>query len=389
MKKLTVLLGAGFSFPAGMPLANDIRTRFDRDQKSKLLRMGSGEWMWEDEKDATTIHNGLLGVEQLAYSYILDEIIKTYNREVDDFDNYEVFFAFIMNKFNDMDWFKEVYKRAKTTLIADKPYLIGEPEAHAPYLYLFERDPYLEQLSQIINHLISDLLFVNSNKIDEAFREYQIFLEYIKQFDQVDIYTLNHDVLLEGLLQREGLNYSRGFTTTNSEIQYEDQPLKVFQNEFSEKIRIHKLHGSLDYFRFEHFEDRGKMFLQHTGKYNYFTTNSYRAKHYATRIDPKTKKVIQDMNFDITPKFITGTNKTDIIDNDIMYSQLLQNFKDSIGAAQTILISGYSYGDEHVNNELKKRKDLNIFNQNPFVDYPFEAATNRNLNNLDDLLEFI
>ena len=389
MNSLVVLLGAGFSFPAGVPLASDIRARFDRDQKSKLLRMGSGEWMWEDDKDDTTIHNGHLGIEQLAYSYILDEIVRTYNDEVDDFENYEVFFAFIMNKFSDMDWFKEVYNRAKETLIADKPFLIEEPEIHAPYLLIFEKDPYLEQLAQIINHLISDILFINNSKIDEAFPKYQKFIEYINQFDQVDIYTLNHDVLLEGLLQRSGLDYSRGFTTMDSEIQYEKKPLEVFKNKFSTKIRVHKLHGSVDYFRFEHYEDRGKLYLEHTGKYNYFTTNSYRAKHYAARINPKTKKILQDMNFDITPKFITGTDKMDIIDNDIMYSQLLKNFKNSINNAQTILISGYSFGDNHVNNELKKRTDLNILNQNPFKEYPFKTKTNRKLNSLDELDEFI
>ena len=244
----------------------------------------------------------------------------------------------------------------------------------------------MEQLAQIINYLISDLLFISDTKIEEAFSRYQAFLDFIVQFDQVDIYTLNHDVLLEGLLQRAGINYSRGFTTTDSEIQYEDQPLEVFKNRFTENIRIHKLHGSLDFFRFEHYEDKGKMFLQSTGEYNYFTTSNYRAKHYATRIDPKSKKVIQDMNFDITPKFITGTNKTDIIDNDIMYSQLLQNFKASVASTEKLLISGYSFGDEHINQELKRRSDLTVLNQNPFVKYPFKAENITNIENLDDLL---
>ena len=385
-EKLTVLLGAGFSYLAGLPLANDIRVRFDRIQKGKLLRMSSGEWMWEDDKDDITIHNGRIDFDYLAYSYILDEIVKTYNREVEDFDNYEVFFAFIMNKFNDMDWFRGVYKRAKATLMADKPYLNESSTAHKPYLDIFDEDPYLEQLAQIINYLISDLLFISDTKIEEAFSRYQAFLDFIVQFDQVDIYTLNHDVLLEGLLQRAGINYSRGFTTTDSEIQYEDQPLEVFKNRFTENIRIHKLHGSLDFFRFEHYEDKGKMFLQSTGEYNYFTTSNYRAKHYATRIDPKSKKVIQDMNFDITPKFITGTNKTDIIDNDIMYSQLLQNFKASVASTEKLLISGYSFGDEHINQELKRRSDLTVLNQNPFVKYPFKAENITNIENLDDLL---
>tara|TARA_R110002051_G_scaffold324292_1_gene420922 strand:+ start:690 stop:1859 length:1170 start_codon:yes stop_codon:yes gene_type:complete len=389
MKKIVIVLGAGFSFPAGMPLARDIRIRFDRNQKEKLLLYSSSEWVWIDDKDKNTITNGSLSYDHLSYSYILDEMVKAYNLEVDDFDNYEVFFAFIMNKFNDPNWFKEVYKNAENSLIKEKPYLIEEPEIYADYLNIFKNEPYLQRIAQIINYLISDLLVITENKIDEAFPKYQLFIEYLKQYNQVDIYTLNHDLLLEGLLNRADLEYSRGFTSTDSEIQFEKQPLKVFKNDFSKKIRIHKLHGSLDYFRFEHYANKGSFFLQPTGHYNYFTTNNYHAKHHATRIDPVSKEVIQNMNFDITPKFITGTNKTDIIDNDLMYSQLLQNFKDSISETKTILISGYSFGDKHINEEFKKRSDLTILNQNPFIEYPFEAETNYKLDSLNELQKFI
>ena len=215
MNKLVVLLGAGFSFPAGMPLANDIRERFDRDQKGKLLLQSSSEWMWIDNKDDATINNGRLNYDSLGYSYIINEIVKEYNESVDDFDNYEVFFAFIMDKFNNMNWFKDIYKKAEESVIKDKPYLVEQPEPHSYYLDVFKREPYLQKLAQIVNYLISDLLVINDRKIDEAFPKYDMFLEYIKQFEQVDIYTLNHDVLLEGLLQRAGLEYSRGFTTTD------------------------------------------------------------------------------------------------------------------------------------------------------------------------------
>ncbi len=46
--------------------------------------------MWADDKDEATLRNGTLNFDYLAYSYILNEIVKTYNKEVNDFDNYEV-----------------------------------------------------------------------------------------------------------------------------------------------------------------------------------------------------------------------------------------------------------------------------------------------------------
>ena len=49
---------------------------------------------------------------------------------------------------------------------------------------------------------------------------------------------------------------------------------KEFNNYFKDKINIHKLHGSLDYFRFQHFENKGGLFWEPTEKYNYFVTNN-------------------------------------------------------------------------------------------------------------------
>ena len=88
MNKLVVLLGAGFSFPAGMPLANDIRERFDRDQKGKLLLQSSSEWMWIDNKDDATINNGRLNYDSLGYSYIINEIVKEYNDSITHYPFY-------------------------------------------------------------------------------------------------------------------------------------------------------------------------------------------------------------------------------------------------------------------------------------------------------------
>lgn len=385
MNNLVVLLGAGFSFPAGLPLAIDIRKRFDRVQKEKLLRASSSEWMWIDDKDQNSVHNGKLNYDYLAYSYILNEIVNTYNREVDDFDNYEVFFSYVLDKFYDVDWFKLVYDRAKEELIKDKPYLVDEPEPHSAYLFPFTKDPDIGKIQDIFNYLIGDMLFVSNSTVDNSISEYEKFIDYISTFDRVDIFTLNHDLLLEKLLGKKGVSFCRGFSYDNSDVFYEKKALPVFNNYFEDKINIHKLHGSVDFFRFQHFDNDGGLFWKPTKMYNYFTTQNYREKHYATRVSPITGETLQDMNFDITPKFITGTKKTSIISNDMMYSKLFKNFEESISSASKVFISGYSYGDKHINKELQKREDLEIINQNPFNRYPFKVKELIELNNLKNI----
>ena len=127
------------------------------------------------------------------------------------------------------------------------------------------------------------------------------------------------------------------------------------------------------------------MFWEPTEKYNYFVTNGYREKHYAVRVNPLTKETVQDMNFDVIPKFITGTKKENLIETDMMYSQLFENFEAKIQTATDVLISGYSYGDKHINRELKKRNDINIINQNPFTQYPFKTSNITDIKSLEEL----
>ena len=392
---LVVILGAGFSRPVGLPLAHEIKERFDRDQRKKLLCFGSGEWMWADDKGEVDLNNGRLNFDWLPYSYLLNELVKTYKGNMGSFVNYEHFYQWINNKATDKAIKVKVYNAAKDSLLEDFPNIAEfEPEYEGevhPILFRFKNDTDLSSLLGIVNYLIADLLGFTESQFNTSLTEYGPFLNYLKKFDSVDVFTLNHDLLLENLLKYFGLEYSRGFTKENSEIRYQDEdtPIAVFKNAFDKPIKLHKLHGSIDYYRFENYVQGQKPYLESTGEYNYFTTNNYREKHFAIRVNPKTGEVLQDSNFNIVPKFITGTDKSKIIENDLMYSELFKRFEESMRNTSNVLISGYSFGDEHINSELKKCNDINVLNQNPFVEYPFKSETNRKLDSLGELEEFI
>lgn len=389
---LVVILGAGFSRPAGLPLANDIKERFDRNQIGKLLHFGSSEWMWSDGKRDVDKHNGTIHSESTIYAYILNEIIQKYKAEKGSFDNYELFYQWVQDISKTRVIKNEVYDRAKSKLIGDYPSIKNyvpeyEGDTH-PFLFRFDNDSDLNNITNIINYLIADLLSFNTSQFNTSLYQYEQFFRFIKEFDEVDIFTLNHDLLLENLCKAYGAKYSRGFTKQNSEIHYQDEgtPIAVFKCAFDKPIRIHKLHGSLDFYRFEHYVQGEKPYLESTGEYNYFTTTNYREKHFAIRVDPETGKTLQDLNSDIIPKFITGTDKTRIINNDLMYSVLFRRFENSIAEVDHVLISGYSYGDEHINNELQKREDFKVINQNPGTSYKYKASEILNIPTLSHLV---
>ena len=381
---LTVVLGAGFSANAGMPTASAIADRFNRDLREKLLSASSSEWFWIDDKDDTFIHNGRLNFAYIAYSYVFDELVKSYVADRGSFKYYEDFYQFIIDNFTNSDWVEKLFETAKLSLLEDKPFFLEKKnqDYYQSYLFAFEHKQF-QKVSDILNYLIGDILSVIPKNESKLKKTYQEFIDYISRFDGVDIFTLNHDLLLERVLELNGLKYSKGFNTIDSPINHNELSVPYFNNTFNEKIKIHKLHGSLDFYQFRHYENNENMWLVPTGGYDYYMTTDYSIKHNSIRINPETKEVLQDFNPDIVPKFITGTRKLDTIKNDFLFKQLFENFEEVINTSENLFISGYSFSDDHLNEKLKSKK-FNFINQNPSKEYPFNG-NGKNIKRLEEL----
>lgn len=370
--KLTVLLGAGFSANVGMPIASTIAGYFNRDTKEKLLYFSSGEWVWEDNKSYNILNNGRLNFEWLPYSYVLDELVKQYCEKRGEVNNYEDFYQYIIDISKDKDKLNEVFENAKQELIKDKPHLNKVEDNyynyHDNYLLAFTKKQY-QKLTDIINYLIADILdvYIPDERLLEV---YANFTKYIQSFEEVDIFTLNHDILLERLLKLNGMDYTRGFSKDNSPIHANGKPLEFYDGNFNKKIRIYKLHGSLDLYKFNHHSQHANVFYP-IGSYDYFTTLNYYDKHNSIRVNPETGEELQNYNFDIVLKFITGTDKNEIINNDTMYKQMFAIYERVIAETETLLVSGYSFCDEHINRSLKQNLDLIFINQRRTKDYPY------------------
>ena len=380
---LTIILGAGFSANAGMPTASDIANRFNRDLREKLLSATSSEWFWVDDKHETFIHNGKLNYDYLAYSYVFDELVKKYVLDKGSFIYYEDFYQYIIDNFKNENWVGNLFEASKISLLKDKPYFIEDKnsEYYKSYLFAFEHKQF-SKVSTILNYLIGDILTVIPKKDEELKEIYKCFINYITSFEEIDIFTLNHDLLLEHVLDINELKYSKGFNLENSPIIYNDNPVPYFNNEFKERIRIHKLHGSLDFYQFRHFKKDG-LFSRPTEKVDYYMTTNYRVKHDSQLINPETKELLQEYNFDIVPKFITGTRKTETIKNDVLYKKLFDNFENVITNSKNLFISGYSFSDDHLNKKIKN-KEFNFINHNRSKEYPF-SDNGKNIRSFDEL----
>lgn len=393
MDKITFLLGAGFSRKAGLPLAKEIDGYFLRNNEENLLSFMSGEWKWIDFASEPDLNNGRLPHEWLPFGFILNSLVAKYQELQGSFVSYEDFYQFCLDRNNDSVFYALIYKKAHENF--DKINRVDKTSSYYPdYTKAFEQ-PNPNDIVNLLNHLIDDLLYWRKDS-SEVITAYEPFLNYIQPLGEFTIITLNHDFLIEFLVQDYmGEEISDGFSVKESTLfSIGGKPIKIFTGDFEIPINLIKLHGSLDLYRYIIAKDDG-IILTPTGESIYFKTDDFNEKQMPVRKDPITGEVLQKLHINITPQFITGTRKEELISTDYMYKSLYHHSEIKLLETQLLYIIGYSYGDSHVNKmieEVVKSENLmKIININPCN--PFPLKSNRinimNFSSIDDSYAFI
>jgi len=387
MNRIAIILGSGFSFNAGLPLAKDINSYFTQDNKKKLLHFTSDEWKWYDLANDTDRNNGSLRFDRIIYGYILNELVLEFIKKNKEFNNYEEFYQFVIDNLNEREIIIKISNQAYKKF--EKDYIINKDiRLYETYINDFF-NPQLNQIYNMINYLIGDLLFWRKSFSDFS-SSYNPFISYISYFEHKDIFTLNHDCLLEALFESNNIKYSDGFSTDGSCLQSnESKKIKCFNGEF-DSTNIIKIHGSIDLYKYIFVKEDGSI-MYPTGEYIYFKTHDYYEKQSPIRINTKNGQIVQKFHWNITPQFITGTNKKKLIETDNMYKTLYNELKKRILLADTLLIIGYSYSDKHINSQIKsslsKGKIVKLININPSLSFPFEYKESIELLNLKKIDE--
>jgi len=389
-ENITIILGAGFSKSAGLPLANEINGFFDRDNSNNLLSFGSGEHLWFEFANDVYKNNGRLSDDFLMWGYVLNQLVEDYKSQNGIFDNYENFYQFVLDLLKDSEKLELLFKSAQETAENTNKYFSKTNPNYKNNIYNFINKPRSE-IKSFINDLVGDLLFVR-RKRETFIEDYFPFILKIKSYSKIDFITLNHDLLLETILKRElNINYSDGFSRRQKVLFEGKTPLNVFENDFTEPISIIKLHGSIDVYRYDFYEEKGSL-ANLSNEYRYYKTISFSEKQSPIRHDPKTGKVVQTFHREISPQFITGTRKEEIIVSDKMYADLYNQFDKRIHTNQELLIIGYSFADNHVNEKIESALNSGIvkkiINVNPGMDFPFDVELMKiEVLNLKDIKE--
>jgi hypothetical protein len=160
------------------------------------------------------------------------------------------------------------------------------------------------------------------------------------EITSLNILTLNHDLLVEDLLIRNGIHFADGFGSADGDVRWFEPDTFLSDS----KVKLIKLHGSVDWYSFlvDGYEKVGKISI---GNFK----------------EPKnlSGKTLQFMYK--SPNVLSGLNKMKYY-NYGMHTDIHYHFQRILYQNTIMIMSGYGWGDDPINNRLmtwldKKREN--------------------------------
>ena len=148
----------------------------------------------------------------------------------------------------------------------------------------------------------------------------------------LDIFSLNHDLLIEDYLDSRSIHYADGFGKWDGDA----KPFSWSWNKEDVQVRLFKLHGSIDWYRL-HFKARDVV------------------QYAKTRGDPEHAKDSTGtllLSLDPSPYFVTGTTFKELSYGRGISGEVFAQFKPRLREHHTLFCSGYGWGDIGINARI-------------------------------------
>jgi hypothetical protein len=246
--RIAFLLGSGVSIPAGMPSTMDITEKILSGEGVK--RHTNGNYYFDQSLYA---HKGIKDKYVKRVVTFLEmlkvEIDLYYLNHPWHSTNYEDLY-YVASQIKDS--LSEEYDNPAVNPIIDKilpnicPLLIGNDREIGEEWELRQELLYLaHEATNYIHDIVWRLLTKEPRRTDHLKSLKDACLDC--QLSCIDIFTLNHDTVLEQYLSQNGIQVTDGFGEPLNEVRYWNPNL--FETG-SSKVRLFKLHGSVNWFRF-------------------------------------------------------------------------------------------------------------------------------------------
>lgn len=317
-KNIAFLFGAGVSIPAKLLKTNEIT---DLILEGKNIVRSSAESYYIDnpERNNWSIYAEAPQRVQSFLKILKSELIENYLDKIRDI-NYE-------DIFNLLVFIRRNYYRPSGNPALK--YLLKEFEPKIKNLLQpldndLDIEFNLDQLLNETNIYIKDLVTIILSQKAKSFEGLKILREYIAEnsISHFNIFTLNHDTVLEQFFDAEKINYNDGFEKADEDY-YFWNPSLFDQNR---TINLYKIHGSVNW--------------------HHFDENSW--------TDRRICKVSQRV-FWREPRrsiLLIGTDNKLSAYIRSAFLELYYRFYKNLTATDTLIVAGYSFSDEGINEKL-------------------------------------
>jgi hypothetical protein len=348
-KSISILLGAGFSVPIGYPTGNQLNAKLLTCTGDDFVFSFAGELCVS--ADGTKPDLGCKTSHDWHFDLCKDAILY-YNGNIKAFD-YEEFYDYLKDEAKDDSGLKELFEKGSYRKIESANF-----------------EQYISQIDDIYNHLVTFYLKDGAGKswyddeptqLKPTFDGYTGFLNCIEELSKdsiINVHTLNHDLFFERLNKTEWINgkLCDGFEEVESPFYGKLQTYKCrlsrYTGKYEKKIRLYKLHGSVD-------------------QYIYYTKDEVLYLVLYPEIHIKTRWGINNADFykeiknengvleyencwvNHHPDFLTGiTSKIKRYQSPLLYEKLFKLFKRNLNEAEMLIIIGYGCKDSEINRYL-------------------------------------
>jgi len=321
--KIILLFGSGISVEAGFPVSSDLTK--DLLNTSIFYKTTSGSYNWGGRNNTdkvlccNQVYKGLL----IVNSYLFKELGKAPNYE-------EIYYycrLFVQTRRDEYEDFYKYIEKQSTLILGERIKFDNSGFQKAFFL--------LHEVCNYIQHFIWNRLSLNIH--DTSYLSLLKEIYDLEDTDEINIFTLNHDLVLEKFFSDNNIDYIDGFEKDNSEIDKEVRFWDPEQYKKQSRIKLYKLHGSINWIVFDNESEPEKLGMSNN-------KDIYHIKKQGQYLIPSNGR----------PLFLTGTDNKLIDYNSNQFIQFyIQNFTEVLSRYKKIIVSGYSYGDIGINKILR------------------------------------
>jgi len=328
---IILFLGSGISFPTGLPNVNQITESLLNDK-------------WFDHSDLTFVKGEHPSVYLRSQNIVPklqsflriikednDKFLKTrYNRTSNYEDLFYICDQIYSHESGEIDnpalipFIEYLTKRTREICIP----IPSRPEQEINLKFLADRS------CDLIQNVVWHSLSTNKKPVG---MDFLIELANSKEIENLFVFTLNHDLLIEKTLSNNNIPFIDGFGTNDGEIRYFNPNL--YSN--TGKIYLFKLHGSINWYRFRIYDDNNNVTID---KYGMLIGND------PNHVKDKEGNFID--NISIHPIFLTGSYNKLYSYNFGIFHILSCLFDDFLSKSNLLIISGYGWNDKGINGRL-------------------------------------